>query len=206
MQAILLAFVTGAATLAAVVFFILRRQDAKNTRRKYEIKNNQDRARIERNIAEHGEEVRRIMDKINRYKNVVVVLFFPLAAFGQPSSMAIPPLNYKDVVAINRQGVIMNHADSIVVINPERYRFYEGLIVDITNLNAHYEAIVAGKDSIIDLTAKQLRESDDLLNQCATDLESKTQKKGGSWLGATGSVVGGLLLGIIAVVASVKLL
>lgn len=206
MQAILLAFVTGAATLAAVVFFILRRQDVKNASRKYEIKDDKDRARIERNIAEHGEEVRRIMDKINRYKNVVVVLFFPLAAFGQPSGMAIPPLNYKDVVAINRQGVVMNHADSIVVISPERYRFYEGLIVDITNLNAHYEAIVAGKDSIIDLTTNQLRESDDLLNQCATDREAKTQKKGGSWLGATGSVVGGLLLGVIAVVASVKLL
>ena len=206
MQAILLAFATGAATLAVVVFFILRRQDTKNARRKYEIKDDKDRARIERNIAEHGEEVRRIMDKINRYKNVVVVLFFPLAAFGQPSSMAIPTLNYKDVVAINRQGVIMNHADSIVVISPERYRFYEGLIVDITNLNAHYEAIVAGKDSVIELTTNQLRESDDLLNQCATDLNAKNEKKGGSWLGATGSVVGGLLLGIVAVVASVKLL
>lgn len=206
MQAILLAFVTGAATLAAVVFFILRRQDTQATRRKYEIKDDKDRARIERNIAEHGEEVRRIMDKINRYKNVVVVLFFPLAAFGQSSSMTIPPLNYKDVIAINRQGVIMNHTDSIVVINPERYRFYEGLLIDITNLSQHYEAIVASKDSIIDLTQKQLRESDDLLNQCATDLNAMREPKESGWLGGTGRVMLALIIGLASVAVGIKLL
>lgn len=204
MQAILLAFVAGAATLAAVVFFILRRQDNQATRQKYEIKNDQDRARIERNIAEHGEEVRRIMDKINRYKNAVIILFFPIAAMGQQAT--IPQLDYKDVIAINKPGIVMNYADSLIAINPERYRFYEGLIIDITNLSQHYEAIVASKDSIIELNQKQLRESDDLLNQCATDLNAMREPKDNGWLGGTGRVMLGLIIGLASVAVGIKLL
>lgn len=198
----LLAFLTGAATLAACLFFILRNQKVKDTRAKNTIKTDADRKRIEANIASHGEEVRRIMEKINRYKNAVIILFFPIAAFGQiepPRHIPIPELNYKDVMAINKKGLLFNYADSIVVINPERHRFYEGLMLDIVNLNAHYEAVVAGKDSIIELTAGQLRESDDLLNQCAADLEALRKDDGGGWLGMgakalLASVIGGVIV------------
>lgn len=204
---IIAAIFTAVAVLGLIAFLINRNEAVNNTRRGNQIKDDADRRRMEREITKHGEEVKRIMEKINRYKNVLVLLVFPLAGWGQSSTgMKIPELNYKDVIFINSRGFVMNYADSVVVINPERYRFYEGLLMDITNLNGHYEAIIANKDSIIELTQNQLQESDDLLNQCANELNAARQKKNEGWLGGTGRVLLGLIIGTAAVIGAIKLL
>ena len=196
----LLFFAAGALTLAVCLFFFYQNKRVKKYRAEHEIKNADDRKRIEADLKAHFDEIERIMANINKYKNVLLFML-PIPAMAQP--MAIPKLQYKDVISISTKGLIYNYADTAIVISPERYRFYEGLIQDITLLNAHYEAVVAGKDSIIDLTIAQLRESDDLLNECGTKLEAERSKKPGA-IKVIGQCVAAAIVGLGGIVLGSK--
>lgn len=204
MKELIFAFITGAASLAVIVFLLDRNRAVKKTRQQNTVRNEEDRKRIEANIAKHGEEVRRIMEKINRYRNVLIFVIPASLAGAQPASMKIPPLNYKDVLAINQRGPLLNYADSIVVISPERYRFYEGLILDAVQLSEHYEAMLSGKDSLLQNARAQLVEADDLLKQCGDDLEELRRKKAGGWFGTTGKMLATGIIAIIAVMVYAK--
>lgn len=202
----IIALLTGAATFAACIFFILRRQNAKQTPPNQNpaiIRAEKERAetkeRIEALIRENGEEVRRIMEKINRYAKILILAMLPAAASGQASQIEIPKMNYKDVFAVNKPGLIFSHADSIIIITPERHRFYEGLIQDAIRLSKHYEVMLAGKDTLLQMEQARAAGAESMLADCGASLEQTRSKTRGGWFGTTGKILAASIIAIVAI-------
>lgn len=105
----------------------------------------------EKVVQREKEVIQSIMDRLMKHSNLLVIAFAFLASSLSAQTIIPATFSYKDVYTL-KPGMVINKLDSVVmVIHRDRYNYYEGLTIDLAQLDASYKVITSRQDSIISL-------------------------------------------------------
>lgn len=105
----------------------------------------------EKVVQREKEVIQNIMNKLMKHSNLLVIGLAFMASTLSAQTIIPATFSYKDVYSL-KPGMVINKLDSVVmVIHRDRYNYYEGLALDLAQLDSSYKVITSQQDSIINL-------------------------------------------------------